>query len=80
LFKHSNSEILLFTDDLSEEIYGQAHLKKEALNFLTKNTDNKILIDYNTNLPKEEILHNSFLKILIDNQNSIKGFWCMEIR
>ncbi len=75
LFKNSYSELLLFTDDLSKELYEQAPLKKEALNFLNKSSNNKLLLTYNTILSKEEILNTSFLRTLIDNQENIKGFF-----
>lgn len=74
LFKHAKEVVLIFTGNLHEDVYGRDELKEEAIAFLKKGPDKKLVIAYQKGT-SETILQGSFLKAVtsvVDNEKTGK--------
>jgi hypothetical protein len=65
LFHHAAHEVCVFTGSLYDGVFGNEAIKKEAINFLRKDSTVKLKVAFQENVSNEEVLSGSFMKYVL---------------
>jgi len=65
LFHYAENEVRILTGGLFQGVFGDENLKEEAIKFLRKSPNVKLLVAFQGSASKEEVLSSSFLQSIL---------------